>query len=167
MDALDQEELKVLVGDEEYAQIEDSSPQEIFVSTVNGVKFNVFGIAETMQMQQDFRKWTTLLQTISSSEILIEAFVQKYDFTKFVGEIMTSLGIKKAKIERPEIEQMGDTDPEEQIGEEAQPGATPDIGSQLPDPNGIPLSSLLGETAQQQGGIPQASFPPSRAGTGQ
>jgi hypothetical protein len=166
IDQLDEEETNTLLGDSDSKQIEDSSPQEMFTSTVNGIKFRAFGIAESINKQQDFRKWTTLLQTISSSEVLIEAFSQKYGFDKLLGEIMTTLGIKKEKIELPQIEQLGDTLPEENKDKEpvgqleggAQPGATPDQFSQVPQAQAQSLDSILGQTAQQQGGIPQTNF---------
>lgn len=165
IDQLDKEETKTLLGDSDAEQIEDASAQEIFTSTVNGIKFRAFGIAESINKQQDFRKWTTLLSTVGASEVLIEAFSQKYDFNKLLGEVMVSLGIKKEKIELPQVEQLGDTIPgetEEEAGPlegGAPPGAVPDELSQVPQAGAIPLQDILGQTAQGGGGIPRTNFP--------
>lgn len=98
-DRIDKEVFISLFGKERGEELSQLEPQEVFVATVNGMKFEVFGISLTLRRQADFRKWTTLLQTIGASEMLIEAFLQKYSFEKLLGEIMTAIDLNKAKIQ--------------------------------------------------------------------
>lgn len=121
LDKISKEELQSLFGKERGEQISQMLPEMVFVNTVNGVKFQVYGVSMTLSKAQDFRKLTTLLQTVAGSEILLEEFVKKYDFGKVLGEIMTSLDIDKSKMELPEIKQ-------------ARQGA-PELGEQVPQPN--------------------------------
>ena len=97
-DMLDKDELIGMFGAERGAALSQIDPQDMFVQTVQGFKWKVMGITQTLAKAQDFRKLTTLLQTISSSELLIEEFIQKYDMGKLLGEIMVSLNIDKHKI---------------------------------------------------------------------
>jgi hypothetical protein len=154
--------MKELLGEKETREIADLDPQDVFVETVNGLKFRVFGISTTLNKQQDFRKWSTLLQVIGGSDIILEAFVGKYDFQKLLGEIMTSIDIDKHKIEIPEQDQ--EAAGPEPLGGGAAPGVGPDQASQQPQAAAQTLESILGQTAQQQGGIPQAQFTPGPQG---
>jgi len=88
-----------LFGEKRGTELSQIDPEDIFVSTVGGFKFKVYGISQTLARAQDFQKFTTLLQTIASSELLIEEFIQKYDMGKLLGEIMSTLDIDKHKIE--------------------------------------------------------------------
>lgn len=134
-DLIDPEVFKSLFGEQRGEQLAQLEPQEVFVQTVNGFKFEVFGISLALRRQADFRKWTTLLQVISGSEILVEAFIAKYSFDKFLGEIMVAIDIDKSKIENEEqappapaggaMEQPGGA-----------PGASPNMQSQVPTPTG-------------------------------
>jgi hypothetical protein len=93
-----------IFGEARGTELSQLDPQDVFVQTVNGYKFEVMGITQTLAKAQDFRKLTTMLQTISSSELLIEEFIQKYDMGKLLGEIMESLNIDTHKIEHEEQE---------------------------------------------------------------
>lgn len=88
-----------LFGEARGTELSQLEPQEVFVSIVNGYRFEVYGITQTLSRSKDYQRLTTLLQTISASDILTEAFMQKYGFDKFLGEVMTSLGIDKHKLE--------------------------------------------------------------------
>lgn len=137
-DQIDSEVFKSLFGAERGEALSKLEPQEVFVATVNGMKFDVFGISLTLRRQADFRKWTTLLQTIGASEVLIEAFLQKYSFEKLLGEIMVSIDLNKTKIEQDKTTQLPKPPMAPQGGPaQAQPGgapsAMPNAMSQVPN----------------------------------
>ncbi len=135
-DRIDPEIFVSLFGDKRGKEMSAYDPQDVFVSTVNGMKFEVFGISLTLRRQADFRKWTTLLQVISGSEVLTEAFLAQYSFEKFLGEVMTSLDIDKMKISNDQQEQ---APPAQQVP----PPPGPDMASQQPSAAGIPEQSPM------------------------
>lgn len=140
-DLIDKEVFNSLFGKERGEQLSQMEPQDVFVNTINGMKFEVFGISLTMRRQSDFRKWTSLLQVIGASEMLIEAFLQKYSFEKLLGEIMTSIDLNKSKIQAQQVNpQEGAPPPQpgqptmQQPG--GAPGALPNAMSQVPQAQG-------------------------------
>lgn len=157
-DKIPKEEFEVLFGKERAEELYQLSPQDVFAATVNGTKFRVYGISLTLSKGQDFKKMTTLLQTISASPVLMEEFLKKYDLGKTLGEIMTALDIDKYKLEIPIAEQMTMQEPGPEQGAPVEPGA--DQMSQVPQAGG--LADLMGG-----GGIPQTEFPGSPATAGQ
>ena len=158
-DEIDKEVFISLFGRERGEQLSQLEPQEVFVQTVNGMKFEVFGISLTLRKQADFRKWTTLLQTISSSEVLIEAFLSKYSFEKLLGEIMTAIDLNKTKIEQDRAPMAVETAPMEQPG--GAPGAMPETMSQIPQAASAPATNPL--VAAFQGTSNQMNMPSSQA----
>lgn len=142
LDMISKDELVALFGVERGTELSQLDPQDVFVQTVNGFKFKVFGITQTLAKAQDFRKLTTMLQTISSSELLIEEFIQKYDMGKLLGEIMKSLNIDTDKIEIEEqaIAQVGD-----QMGPTQDQASTPSAASP-----GSPFAEIFGQQAPGQ-----------------
>lgn len=140
-----------LYGKDRGEELSQLDPEDVFVDTVNGFKFEVYGISQTLAKAQDFRKFTTLLQTIGSSDVLIEQFVAKYDFGKLLGEIMTSLSIDKHKLVIPNQPQAQPS----QGGQptEAAPGTGPNTDmSQVAAPGAESMSALF------QGGMPGTDF---------
>lgn len=135
-DRIDSEIFESLFGAKRGAEMAGYDPQDVFVSTVNGMKFEVFGISLTLRRQADFRKWTTLLQVISGSEVLTEAFLAQYSFEKFLGEVMTSLDIDKMKISNAEPAAPA-------IPVQTPPPPGPDMASQQPSPANIPQQSPM------------------------
>lgn len=141
-DRIDVEVFVSLFGRERGEQLAQLEPQEVFVATINGMRFEVFGISLTLRRQADFRKWTTLLQTIGASEVMIEAFLQDYSFSKLLGEIMTSIDLNKSKISQDNPKAAspaasapagpGVAGPEAMAQPGGAPGATPDTMSQIP-----------------------------------
>ena len=157
-DRIDKEVFISIFGDERGEELSQLDPQDVFVETVNGMRFEVFGISLTLRRQADYRKWTTLLQTVGASEMLIEAFLQRYSFEKLLGEIMTSIDLNKAKIEHDKP-QSGDTEGLSQPG--GAPAATPNQLSQVPLASGQPNQDSL---AAAFGGIGnQMNMPSSQA----
>lgn len=160
-DLIDKEVFISLYGRERGEQLAALEPQEVFVATVNGMKFEVFGISLTLRKQADFRKWTTLLQTIGASEVLIEAFLQKYSFEKLLGEIMTSIDLNKTKIEQDQVAvpEAPAAPAMEQPG--GAPGAMPAQMSQVPAGDSAPAGGPLAAVFANGGG--QMSMPSSQA----
>lgn len=156
-DLIDREVFITLFGAQRGAELAALPPEEVFASTAQGIRFKVFGITQTLGKAQDFRKLTTLLQTVASAPPLLEEFLKKYDLGKTLGEIMTALDIDKHKLEIPEaVQRTMQTQPE------GAPEPQPDQMSQVPEAGG-PQS--FGETLG--GAIPQTQFPGSPALIGQ
>lgn len=153
-DQIDLEVFISLFGVSRGRELYELSPEEVFSSTVNGIKFRVFGITQTLGKAQDFRKLTTLLQTIGSAPALLEEYLKKYDLGKTLGEIMTALDIDKHKLEIPEAVQMT-----MQAPEEGTPVEGPQDMSQVPQAGA--LTEMVGPGAG--GGVPQTQFPGSPA----
>jgi hypothetical protein len=157
-DLIDPELFVSLFGRDRGEELKALSPEEVFADTVNGIKFQVFGITKTLAKTQDFRKYTTLLQTIGASPVFMEAFSAKYDMTKYLGEIMTSLDIDKEKLERPMEEQMtmngGNPNPDGPApgGPGQDPNAAPaepDQMSQVPQPGTGSMAEAMGMQQNQ------------------
>lgn len=140
-DRIDIEVFKSVFGPERGEELSKLEPQEVFVATVNGMKFEVFGISLTLRRQSDYRKYMTLLQTIGASEVMIEAFLAKYSFEKLLGEIMTSIDLNKTKLESDQKPMPAQGPPMEQPG--GAPGAMPQSMSQVPQASGVPAGDAL------------------------
>lgn len=162
-DLIDKEVFVTLFGPERGAELHQLSPEEVFANTVNGVKFRVFGVTQTLGKAQDFQRLTTLLQTVGSSPILMEEFLKKYDLGRLLGEIMTALDIDKHKIEIPEAIQRTMAQAPEEEG--APMEGEPDQMSQVPQADAMTMGEVMGMGGP---GIPQSSFPgsPALAGGG-
>lgn len=157
-DRIDKDVFISLFGKERGEALSQLEPQDVFVELVNGLRFEVFGISLTLRRQADFRKWTTLLQTIGASQVLIEAFIGRYSFEKLLGEIMTAIDINKTKIENDEAKAAAST-----VSSLAQPGgapgASPDMMSQIAAPQ-ADMGALASAFAGNGG---QMSMPSSQA----
>jgi len=156
-DQIDKEVFITLFGPQRGEELAQLSPEEVFAATVNGIRFKVFGITQTLAKAQDFRKLTTLLQTIASSPILMEEYLKKYDLGKTLGEIMSALNIDKHKLEIPVAVQrtMQPSEDPSAMEQGAPVEGQPDMMSQTPDAGG--LSAMVGPE------IPSTQFPGSPA----
>lgn len=155
---LDPKELNALLGEETTQMLLGMGAEEIFADTVQNAAFRTFGISATLNKQKDFTKMTALLQTIASSEPMMEAFIKKYDFTKFLTELMRSLDIPAFKIEADEnaggdLSQQANQMPGMAQGEMA------DAQSQIPQAGAAGNQGDLNPNSAFQ----QQAFPPSRA----
>lgn len=159
---MDSDEVAALIGQEKAQRLSLMPAEERFAETALGHKFVVFGVSQTLNKQKDFRKLTSLLQTIGSSEVLVEAFIKKYSFEKLLGEIIRALDVDTAKIEQDEMDQlmmaMGPGALEEGS---TQPGSQPNMQSQIPQAATGPVQPDI-----VQSNIPRSTFPPSPAVTG-
>lgn len=148
MDDLDSDEMISLIGQKRASELQAMGPEELFAETVQGCKFEVYGISAQLNKQKDFTKLQAMLQTISSAPVLLEAFTKEYDFTKLLGEIMKSLDINIARIEADE--------PVEAEQPMAPPQEGPDMQSQIPQAG---AAGNQGDLSPFQ----QPDFPGSRA----
>jgi len=157
MDDLDSEEVQALLGKERALALAAMSPEDRFAQTASGIKFKVFGVSLILSKMKDFKKLTSLLQTIAGNQGLMEAFIKKYDMEKLLTEIMTALDIDAEKLE---------TTPEEQAAmagaaKPGQPGSAPqgpDMQSQIAQVSG--MNNDGGSAGGPQPGMPQSQFPP-------
>lgn len=160
-DKIAKEEFVSLFGPQRGEELSQLDPQDVFAATVSGIKFRVFGVSLTLSKAQDFRKLTTLLQTISASPMLMEEYLKKYDLGKTLGEIMTALNIDKYKLEIPQAQQAtmagGAQEPAPEQG-------GPDQMSQVPQAGAGSLADIFGGGSSV--GIPQTQFPGSPATSG-
>ncbi len=136
------------------------------MATVNGMKFEVFGISLTLRRQADFRKWTTLLQVVGASQVLTEAFLTKYSFEKLLGEIMTAIDLNKSKIQNDQVKAAAAPVQQAQAPQTmaqpgGAPGASPDNMSQVPQAQATPGGSSLAHAFTGTHG--QMNMPSSQA----
>lgn len=157
---MDENVIKSLIGDKAAAALKALGPEEIFADTVQGYKFRTFGISATLNKQKNFTKLTGLLQTIGTSEVLTEEFQKKYDFGKFLTEIMKSLDINTYKIEADEKDG-GDLTQNPQ-GSGLGQGEAPNAQSQIPQAGAAGNQGDMSAMSAAQP-VQGASFPTSKA----
>lgn len=146
-DRIDPETFVSLFGRDRGEEMAQMEPQDVFTQTVNGIRFQVFGISLNLARQSDYRKLTTLMQTVFANPLLTESFLKKYDPTKLLDEVMTTLNIDTSKLEVP---------PQEQVGQGAGPSAPPNAMSQpggAPGAAPNPMSQISPGAAPTQGGM--------------
>lgn len=102
---LPEDELKAILGEDRWAQLQTFSNEEMFAEFANGGTVNVFGMTEIMNRMNDFKKYTTLLQTIGGSQDLMQEFRANYSIKKFLGVLMKGLGVNIEKIQASPEEQ--------------------------------------------------------------
>jgi hypothetical protein len=146
LDDFSSPKIKDVLGEQVAIKVGSLSQEERFAQVANGCKFKVFGLSSIMNKIQDFRKITTLLQTIAGSPDLVKEFTQSFSFTKLMGEIMKSLDIDEEKIalddqerarleqERQQAQQLAALEAQGKGGGEGQP----DGMSQVPSASNIP-----------------------------
>lgn len=148
-DQIDREVFISLFGPQRGEELYSLSSEDVFASTVAGIRFKVFGITQMLAKANDFRKLTTLLQTIASAPPLLEEYVKKYDLGKTLGEIMTALNIDKYKLEIPHA---------------VQQTMLPAAGPAEPQPDQMSQVSEAAGLPEQSGGqFDSQSFPGSPA----
>lgn len=143
-DRIDKEIFVSLFGRDRGEALAALEPQEVFVQVINGMKFEVYGISLTLRRQADFRKWTTVLQVVSQSPVLTEAFLKDYSFEKLLGEVLTAIDINKSKIKADAAKDVpGQGGPQQTMQQPGgAPGAQPNQLSQMPSPANVPQGGL-------------------------
>lgn len=164
MNDMDSDEIQALLGKARALAIHAMGNEEMFVATAQGFKFTANGISRKLAKNKNFQKFMTLMQTITPSEPLMEAFVKKYDFSEMLDEMIDAIGLDMEAIELPsqEIAAMKAQNP---MGGGAGTGGAPNNSSQTPQAGaaGAGGPSQAGGPQPAAGGVPQAQFPPSRA----
>lgn len=97
-DLIDDDVLVSLFGSKRGRELSQLDPQDVFVETVSGFKFQVFGISRIIARSSNFQKYMTFLQVVGGSDVLLEEFVKKYSFEKLLGEIISALNLDANKI---------------------------------------------------------------------
>jgi len=148
-DKISKDEFIALFGPQRGEELSQLTPQDVFVSTVNGFKFRVYGVSLTLAKGQDFRKLMQLMQIVWGNPALLEEFSKKYDPGKLLGEVMTSLDIDKYKLEIPKAVQATMEAPPQEP-----PPQGPDLNSQQPQAGAGSLADMFGGPQ-----LPQEQFP--------
>lgn len=156
MDDFDDGELEALLGAKRASEIKAMGPEEMFAETASSIKFEVFGISETMGRQKEFTKLQAMLQTVVSSPVLMEQFTAKYDFGKLLTEILKSLDVPMYRLEHDELM----TPPAAPAGQAQQ---VPNAQSQIPQAGAAVNQPGTSPQAAAQPGPPQMAVPPSPA----
>jgi hypothetical protein len=151
MNDMDTEEVIALIGKDRAVQLAAMSPEERFKETAHGYKFKVFGASLILNKMKDFKKLTSLLQTIASQPALMEEFIKKYDMGSLLTELMKALDIDIQKLELDPIEQAA------MKRQQAAPVPQPNQQSQIPQVAGMGGEGNPGgpQPAQAGGGLTQ------------
>lgn len=123
---IDKTWMEATIGKVRTEAIQNMSAEEVFAETVSGCVYSVGGLSQVLGKQKDFTKLTALLQTVASAPMLLEEFAKKYDFGKFLEEIIKTLDINVDKLK-----------------------LSPDELAQAQSPSPMPMQN-------DQGNIPQA-----------
>jgi hypothetical protein len=122
--------MKSVLGEDRYLTIIRIGKEGLFSKAYDGFQFKVFGISKILAKQKDFRKFTALLQTIASSDLLVEEFIKQYSMGKFLGKIIKSLDINEDEIRVGEQEKVMAMMGQAMSGMSGQQG--PNMQSQIP-----------------------------------
>lgn len=163
MDDLYLPEVQAILGKDRANVLANMSAEERFANSVNDSRFSVFGISRILKDQQDFRKLTAFLQTVSGSPLLIQEFTRTSDMGRFLDEIMRTLGISADRIRATPEEQAAAQARMQQIAQMAmgqQGGAQngPMEASLAVDQSQVPQAGT-GYSNDIRAQIPQANFP--------
>lgn len=148
-------EIEAKVGVDRGKVIAGMTSEEVFAETAGKHAFKVFGLSMTLNKIQDFRKITTLLQSIGQSPQMMQEFSRKYSMTKLLGEVVKSLDIDEAKIIADKAEQDVKAEEKKQmlnaVAQGEQAGENPTAGGEGSNPQSqIPQISA---NSTQDGGI--------------
>jgi len=162
-DEIDEKELDSVLGDKRNAEIKAMGPEGIFKELAGQIKFEVFGISETLNKQKEFTKLQAMLQTVSSSPLMMEQFTAKYDFGKLLTEILRSLDVPLYKIMNDQILNANPMGQQPNSPNSGGPGA-PNPGQAGQMPNAQSQIPQAGAAANQGSSpFPQPNFPGSVA----
>lgn len=139
IDRIDFDELVSLFGKQRALEIRQLPIEEVYAQTAQGKKYKVFGLSGVINKINDFRKITSLLQTLGGVPELFAEFKKKYSFPKLMAEVIKSLDIDEDKFLADEQE-IAEAQQEKQFQQQlemqkagggAEPGS-PDAASQIP-----------------------------------
>lgn len=95
---MDEAELKALLGDKRARELLAIPRSEFYARTVGGYDFSVFGLSQTMHRQQDFRKYSMLMQTIMTTPAVAEEVQKDYSIAKVAKAMVKTMGIREEEI---------------------------------------------------------------------
>lgn len=156
-DLMDEDELRSVLGPEDADKYLTMTPEERFANTVHGIKFRVSGISMKLQKAQDSRRYMMLLQTIGANPSLMEEFIkQGYSLGSLLEQIIKTIGIDCRAIkmdiaEKEVMDQNSQQPPQGGAVGAPQPGASPNMMSQVPQPQTGSLADQLGSAAPGAG----------------
>lgn len=145
MDDLSDPEVRAMLGDQRAMAISAIPKEERFAKSVQNASFKVYGVSRMVQKQNDYRKLTALLQTIGTSPVLLQEFMQRYSMPKFLEEIMRALDVNTTRLEVTPEEAQAAQGRMQQMAQLAM--------AQSGGANNGPMEAALGDQTQ----IPQAS----------
>jgi len=76
MDDLNTAEVQDLISADRANAIAAVSPEDRFAKSATGHKFDVFGVSSILGKMQDFRKLTSMLQTVGGNQMMMEEFLK-------------------------------------------------------------------------------------------
>lgn len=144
MDDLSSDEVKELFGEERAKEMSLIPKEDRFADSATGRRYKVFGVSQVINRINDFRKLTSLLQSISATPELMEQFRSRFSMPKFLGEIVKSLDIDTQKIEASPDE-IAAAQADKQARMMAEQGAeSPDQQSQIAQVASMPADGGMG-----------------------
>ena len=146
-------EYQALLGDDRALMLDRASPEKRFSLTVQGHRFKVFGLTQTLNKIKDFRKITTFLQTVVQAPQLMDEFLKKYSIPKLLGVIMKSLDIDEDQIKLDEVDELMGQMGQDSSG--ASSGAPQGIAAQGSGPD------RMSQVPQMGASSPEAAMAPS------
>ena len=164
---MDEKELEAVLNPKRAQEILALGPEGLFAETAGMIRFEVFGISETINMQKMVPVIQGMLQTIAASPVLMEQFTAKYDFGKLMTQLFRSANFPIYKIMRDDIlynntAASGTPGPQKGEGQDGQqPNAVPNVQSQTPQ------ASAAVNNPGPNSAFPQPNFPGSVALQGQ
>jgi hypothetical protein len=171
MNDLNSAEVQALLGPQRAQAISAMSPEERFAECISTAQFSVWGISRNLTKTKDFRKLTSLLQTLAASPQLMQEFTQKYSMTRFMDQLMRAVDINTdLLVMTPEEQQAAQQRMIQMMQAQAamagkgqqgqQPGTGPNAQSQIPQA-GSTNDGSMNQTpekfvGQSQGGMSRA-----------
>jgi hypothetical protein len=162
-DGLDVDDFVAMFGDLRGRQIFGMTAAERFADIVQGRKYKVFGMSTVLNKINDFRKLTTLMQTVAQSPVLVQEFAKIADFGKFVKEVIKSLDIDFDKIKNDQNQPpQSPANPNGQANPQQLAGLAMGGGDQMSQIPSMASSSGAAENSPGvQRGVPAMSNKPS------
>lgn len=161
MDDLGSQEVQDLLGADRAQQLAAITPEERFAQMATGFKFQAYGVSGVLGKMKDFKKLTSLMQTVFSSDILAQEFLKQYSPTKFLNEIVKSLDINVDKIKVSEAEKLALQAGNPQAPGQAQAGVQgPNVQSQIPQAG----SEVNNPPQRAESMVPATNFPRTSGG---
>lgn len=164
---MDQNELTAILNPRRAQAILSMSAEELFAETAGMIKFEVFGISETINMQKMVPVIQGMFQTVASSPVMMEQFSAKYDFGKLMTQWFRAANFPIYKIMRDDI-LYNNTGTGSATQNQGQPGQAQQQPNTVPNAQSqIPQAGAAVNNPGPNSAFPQPNFPGSPALAGQ